>query len=377
MAQEVNKIITLPLLTAYDVKIKELINNKDSALKSELLTEIGKITSFEVKIVDTLPETGESGFIYFVPKKDGYSSSEQNVYEEYLWIQKTPAAEAAEAVYAFEKIGDTKIDLDTLKSDIASDVAGAYVKSVDVTSSDSTVGAITTKTYTISYKNGNGVEIDSETISVISDVGKVVADGTGVTGHDGLMSKEDKAILDTLNADMSSFQKTADADAKYVATVEAGTPVIVDNGDGSKTVTTTYTAKASNGTELDTFDVVGTTYVNAKSAVEGKAAVGGLLSAEDKVKIDNMAGNADAKYVASLDITAGEGVTTGNTTVTTVTVSSKNGKGEEIDTDTFAVTTYGEVSQSANGLMSANDKVKLDAMTYATEDEIMALFPTV
>lgn len=293
MTQEVNKIITLPLLTAYDVKIKELIGAKDSALKTELLEAIGKITSFEVKVVDVLPEVGETGYIYFVPKKDGYSSSTQNVYEEYLWIKKTPATNEAEAVFAFEKIGDTKIDIAALKSEIAADVAGTYVKSVDVTSSDSTVGAITTKTYTISYKNGNGVEIDSETISVISNVGKVVADVEGVGGHDGLMSKEDKAILDTLNADMSSFQKTADA---------------------------------------------------------------------------------DAKYVASLDITTGEGVVSGNTTVTPVTVSAKNANGGEIDSDSFNVTTYANATQEAAGLMSDADKLKLDLMTYATEEEVLALF---
>lgn len=261
----VNKLIDLALLTKYDEKIKELINAKDGTLKTELLEEIGKITSFEVKIVDELPEIGESGYIYFVPKKDGYSSSVNNIYEEYLWIEKSPAgliwkteipgdektyktqelAQAAidaykadhptfygeaysrevEAVFAFEKIGDTKIDLDSLKADIADDVAGAYVKSIDVTTEDETVGAVTTTTSTISFKNGDGDEIDSETISAITSIGTVVADVAGtdtseaVVGHDGLMSKADKAILDSLNADMSNFIRTEDADAKYVASV--------------------------------------------------------------------------------------------------------------------------------------------------------------
>lgn len=386
----VNKLIDLALLTKYDEKIKELINAKDGALKTELLEEIGKINSFEIQIVDALPETGVAGTIYFIKADAGEYNGEQNVYKEYLWYKSKDASDDAEAEYSWELIGDTKLDLDALKADIADDVAGAYVKSVDVTTADATVGAVTTTTSTISFKNGDGEEIDSETISAITSIGTVVADVAGtetseaVTGHDGLMSKADKAILDSLNADMGNFIRTEDADAKYVASVETGAPAVVDNGDGSKTVTTTYTAKASDGTELQTFDVVSTEYVNAQSAVEadpendieGKAAVGGLLSAEDKVKIDNMAGNADAKYVASLDITPGEGVVTGNTTVTTVTVSAKNANGGEIDSDTFDVTTYGEVTQEANGLMSAEDKIKLDEMTYAEEADILALFPT-
>lgn len=386
----VNKLIDLTLLTKYDEKIKELINAKDGALKSELLEEIGKINSFEIQIVDALPETGVAGTIYFIKADAGEYNGEQNFYKEYLWYKSKDASDDAEAEYSWELIGDTKLDLDALKADIADDVAGAYVKSIDVTTADATVGAVTTTTSTISFKNGDGDEIDSETISAITSIGTVVADVAGtetseaVTGHDGLMSKADKAILDSLNADMGNFIRTEDADAKYFASVEAGTPAVVDNGDGSKTVTTTYTAKAADGTELQTFDVVSTEYVNAQSAVaadpendiEGKAAVGGLLSAEDKVKIDNMDSNADAKYVASLDITPGEGVVTGNTTVTTVTVSAKNANGGEIDSDTFDVTTYGEVTQEANGLMSAADKVKLDEMTYAEEADILALFPT-
>lgn len=386
----VNKLIDLTLLTKYDEKIKELINAKDGALKTELLEEIGKINSFEIQIVDALPETGVAGTIYFIKAAAGEYNGEQNVYKEYLWYKSKDASDDAEAEYSWELIGDTKLDLDALKADIADDVAGAYVKSIDVTTADATVGAVTTTTSTISFKNGDGDEIDSETISAITSIGTVVADVAGtdtteaVVGHDGLMSKVDKAILDSLNSDMGNFIRTEDADAKYFASVEAGTPAVVDNGDGSKTVTTTYTAKAADGTELQTFDVVSTEYVNAQSAVvadpensiEGKAAVGGLLSAEDKVKIDNMDSNADAKYVASLDITPGEGVVTGNTTVTTVTVSAKNANGGEIDSDTFDVTTYGEVTQEANGLMSAEDKIKLDEMTYAEEADILALFPT-
>jgi len=377
MATDINQIVTVGYLQSYDKKIKTAYKDADTALETKLMDVIGKINSFEITIVESLPVTGVIGTFYLIKADPGEYNGANNVYKEYLWYMKKEADESAgtPAEYSWELVGDTKLDLDALKADITDEVAGTYVKSVDVSTGDATVGAVTTTTSTISFKNGDGDEIDSETISSITSIGAVVADAKGVTGYDGLMSKEDKAILDSLNDDMGNFIRTEDADAKYVATIDAGTPAIVDNGDGSKTVTTTYTAKASDGTELDTFDVLGTTYVNAQSAVEadpengieGKDAVGGLLSAEDKVKIDNMTGNADAKYVASLDISAGVGpaIINGNTYITTVTVSAKNANGDEIDSDTFDVTTYGEATQEAEGLMSAADKIKLDGLNFA------------
>lgn len=269
MADTQNKLITLPLLSLFKDKIQEWAQSEDSALRTELLGEIGKLTSFEVKIVETLPETGEKGFIYFVPKAQGAQSNvAQNVYEEFLWITSgdTPA---------FEKIGDTQVDIAGIKNDIAND----YVASVDVTSSDATdEEGVTKTTYVFSFKNGKGEQIDTESIVVGGGYAKAT------TEKDGLMSKEDKAKLDGLS---------------------------------------------------DSLD----------DAVEG---------------ID-------------VEITSGEAVVTGNTSVKTVTVALKNGE-TEIDSGTFDVTTYGEATANAAGLMSAADKAKLDSYEVVTEAEIEALF---
>jgi len=269
MADTQNKLITLPLLSLFKDKIQEWAQSEDSALRTELLGEIGKLTSFEVKLVDALPETGEKGFIYFVPKAQGAQSNvAQNVYEEFLWITsgETPA---------FEKIGDTQVDIAGIKNDIAND----YVASVDVTSSDATdEEGVTKTTYVFSFKNGKGEQIDTESIVVGGGYAKAT------TEKDGLMSKEDKAKLDGLS---------------------------------------------------DSLD----------DAVEG---------------ID-------------VEITSGEAVVTGNTSVKTVTVALKNGE-TEIDSGTFDVTTYGEATADAAGLMSAADKAKLDSYEVVTEAEIEALF---
>lgn len=269
MADTQNKLITLPLLSLFKDKIQEWAQSEDSALRTELLGEIGKLTSFEVKLVEALPETGEKGFIYFVPKAQGAQSNvAQNVYEEFLWITSGETS-------AFEKIGDTQVDIAGIKNDIAND----YVASVDVTSSDATdEEGVTKTTYVFSFKNGKGEQIDTESIVVGGGYAKAT------TEKDGLMSKEDKAKLDGLS---------------------------------------------------DSLD----------DAVEG---------------ID-------------VEITAGEAVVTGNTSVKTVTVALKNGE-TEIDSGTFDVTTYGEATAEAAGLMSAADKAKLDSYEVVTEAEIEALF---
>ena len=71
-------------------------------LKAETYTQtevnnlIGQIKTISIEVVDSLPETGESNKIYFVPK-DGTTG---DIYNEYIWINN-----------AWELIGSTQIDL--------------------------------------------------------------------------------------------------------------------------------------------------------------------------------------------------------------------------------------------------------------------------
>lgn len=68
-------------------------------------TAVGKITSFEYKIVDSLPATseGKKGVVYLVAHS---GSTNQNSYDEYIFL---PAEGSTAARY--EKIGTTDIDL--------------------------------------------------------------------------------------------------------------------------------------------------------------------------------------------------------------------------------------------------------------------------
>ena len=180
MAKE--KLITLPLLNVFKTKMQEWTSAQDQTLKTELLQTIGNITSFEIDVVESLPETGTKGHIYFVPKT---TTDEKNIYDEYIWVVK-------ESNSAFEKIGDTKIDTDALKSETLAQVSANYVKTVTVTPSTATdEQGVTTTTYTFSFKNGEGTEISTASITTGGGYALATAE------KDGLMSKTDKAKLDS------------------------------------------------------------------------------------------------------------------------------------------------------------------------------------
>ena len=180
MAKE--KLITLPLLNVFKTKMQEWTSAQDQTLKTELLQTIGNITSFEIDVVEALPETGTKGHIYFVPKT---TTDEKNIYDEYIWVVK-------ESTSAFEKIGDTKIDTDALKSETLAEVSTNYIKTVEVTSNDQTdEQGVSRTTYTFSFKNGAGTEISTASITTGGGYALATAE------KDGLMSKEDKAKLDS------------------------------------------------------------------------------------------------------------------------------------------------------------------------------------
>ena len=92
-----------------DNRIMTLLNRGSLADQSFVMERIenavGKITSFEYKIVDSLPATseGKKGVIYLVAHS---GSTNQNSYDEYIFL---PAEGSTAARY--EKIGTTDIDL--------------------------------------------------------------------------------------------------------------------------------------------------------------------------------------------------------------------------------------------------------------------------
>ena len=82
-----------------DNKLNLKADKATTYTKTEVDSIIAKIDQFKVKVVDTLPETGEELTVYLVPK-DSSLQEDDNVYDEYIWTENR-----------WEHIGDTKIDL--------------------------------------------------------------------------------------------------------------------------------------------------------------------------------------------------------------------------------------------------------------------------
>lgn len=133
-------------------------------LSQSINNAVGKITSFEYKIVDSLPATseGKKGTIYLIAHS---GSTNQNSYDEYIFL---PAEGSTAARY--EKIGTTDIDLTPYakKTDIPKKVSqltndSSFATTSGVSSSISTAVNALTKSDTaetgkyvsaVSQKNG-------------------------------------------------------------------------------------------------------------------------------------------------------------------------------------------------------------------------------
>ena len=77
--------------------VRSFVDTKQGELREELLEEIGKLGHLEIRRVTTRPPTGGSGVLYLVPSA---TSKQENIYDEYLWING-----------AWEMIGSTAVDL--------------------------------------------------------------------------------------------------------------------------------------------------------------------------------------------------------------------------------------------------------------------------
>lgn len=90
---------------AYLKAIESNLAISQQGVDQKISAAVGKITSFEYKIVDSLPATteGKKGTIYLVAHS---GSTNQNSYDEYIFL---PAEGSTAARY--EKIGTTDIDL--------------------------------------------------------------------------------------------------------------------------------------------------------------------------------------------------------------------------------------------------------------------------
>lgn len=139
----------------------------ETQVDSKIRAAVGKITSFEYKIVDSLPAVsdGKKGVVYLVAHSGG---TNQNSYDEYIFL---PADGSTAARY--EKIGTTDIDLTpyakkteipTKVSDITNDIGFITAQ----TSASHIVNAINKLDYSDTAEEGKYVSSVSETDGVIT-----------------------------------------------------------------------------------------------------------------------------------------------------------------------------------------------------------------
>ena len=94
-----NEIALKSDLPTIPTNVSEFNNDAGYQTASDVAGMIASIPQFEIKIVEELPTTGQKMVLYLLPKT---SKSGDNIYDEYIWIEKTSS---------FELVGSTTVNL--------------------------------------------------------------------------------------------------------------------------------------------------------------------------------------------------------------------------------------------------------------------------
>ena len=191
---------------------------------------------------------------------------------------------------------------------------------------------------------------------------------TLVTATDpGLMSSADKVKLDGIAKNANNFTYTHPS---YTPKTSGLYKIVVDDtGHVSDTAAVTKSDITALGIPESNTD---TTYGIAMPSKDG------LMSSADKTKLDGIASGANkythptynAKASGLYKITVdGTGHISGATAVTKADITGLGIPGQD------TVVTYGEVTTTANGLMTAADKTKLDGIAVGATRYVHPTYP--
>lgn len=247
---EVSKFVT--------TTVDNLVNyykKSETYTKEEINGLIGSTSSINFKVVDLLPETGESNIIYLVPSS---KQEENNVKDEYIWINES-----------WELIGSTKIDLSNYytKDQVNTTFALKTELTWDsITNKPTWIGS-TKPTYTASEVG-------------LGNVGNFKAVST--VANQGLSEQEKSNARANIGSGTSSFSGSYNdlTDKPSIPTVGNGTVTITQNGTSKGSFTLNQSGSA-------TIALTDTTYSTATSSANG------LMSSTDKSKLDGIASNAN------------------------------------------------------------------------------------
>lgn len=387
------------------------------ATKAALTEAIGGVTSISYSVVSTLPSSGSNGVIYLVPKS---KSQANNLYDEYIWLASSSKFEkigdtaidlsgylttaAASNTYATKSSIPTKVsqltndsgykttDTNTTYSLTQDSTDGHKLtfagsdgssKTITIPDNNTTYSAATqsanglmtaadkkkldgiaagANAYTLpaatasalgGVKVGSNITVSSGTISLTKD--NVTAAlgytppttnttyGVATTSANGLMSSTDKSKLDGIATGANNYSLPA-ATASVLGGVKVGSNITVSSGTISLTKANVTAALGYTPPtkDTDTHYVSGTIVNNSNTA-----------TANTTTALTN--GNVYLNHIENGTVKNSHKISgSGATSVTTdtsgnIVVSSTN-------------TTYSAATQSANGLMSAADKKKLDGI---------------
>lgn len=101
--------ITTPTTATIKAQIEAYKYQTSDQVQSAITSALSGVTSIDLQVVSSLPQTGKKGVIYLVAHTH---TDTGDIYDEFVWV---------ESKKSYEKIGNTDVDL------------SAYVKSADIT----------------------------------------------------------------------------------------------------------------------------------------------------------------------------------------------------------------------------------------------------
>lgn len=154
-------------------------NLQEQVLKNAQDIEILKEKpSLKIIIVEELPETGEEGILYLVPKNPDPDTGDADSYDEYVWLSESET---------YELVGTTAIDLQNLTSPI-------YVTTENKPEGLSYGLRITNNGWTSDLQQEGGAKLEL-TGTAVNVTGNLITSGQVVIGATGYDIKKDSTNL--------------------------------------------------------------------------------------------------------------------------------------------------------------------------------------
>ena len=228
--------------------ITKLVNDLSNYyLKSETYTKtevnnlIGQIGSLQFQVVNELPVTGNSSYIYLVPSSN---PTTQNIKDEYIWVNN-----------AWEQIGSTQIDLTSyatenwVNSQISNFLTSTQIQNLINASLD---GYVQDSNYVHTDNNYTSAEktklenLEEENEALYNDHPDITATGTNVTlnGTGDFKMKVDVGGNSTQETTSTSegdeYDSPSPEHKQDINNVEGDVVVISKNSNNTKSNTVTF-----------------------------------------------------------------------------------------------------------------------------------------